>query len=80
LISWVQRLEKSHQRSCLRWTQILPIGWHISPALNDLADKLIFRESQSNAVERRPALTSLVIQRMTVVTLLCLENERTMTL
>jgi len=76
----MQRFQKGHQRGCFRWTEVFPVGGHISPTLNHLANKLILREVESDSVERRPALTSFIIQRMTVVTLLGLENQRTMAL
>src|SRR5450755_204015 len=80
LIRRVQRLQKSHQRGGLRRAEVLSIRWHISSTLDHLANKLIFGQAQGNTIERRPALTSLVIQRMTVVTLFGLKNERTTTL
>ncbi len=76
----MQCFQERHQRSCFRRTEVFPVRGHISPTLDHLANKLVFGEPQSNAIERRPALTSFVIQRMTVVTLLDLKNERTMAL
>src|SRR5260370_34203822 len=76
----MQRFQKGHQRGRFRWTEVFAVGGHISPTLNHLANKLIFREVESDSVERRPALTSFIIQRMTGVTLLGLENQRTITL
>ena len=76
----MKRLKKSDQRSGLGWAQIFPIRWHISAALDYLPDELVFRKSQSDPVECGTALTSPIIQRMTVVTLLRLKNERSLPL
>src|SRR6266852_9901304 len=80
LICRVQCFQECHQSSCFRRTEVFPVGRHISPALDHLTNKLIFCKAKSHSVERRPALTSFVVQRMTVVTLLRLKNERTMAL
>jgi hypothetical protein len=76
----VQCLKERHQRSSLRRTEILSIGWHIAPALDHLANELICSETYSDTVKRWAALTSLIVERMTVVTLLRLKNQRTPTL
>jgi hypothetical protein len=73
----MQRLKECHKRSRFRRTQILSVGRHISAALDHLSDQLILGKAQSNAIERRSALPSLAIQRMAIVALLCLENQRT---
>lgn len=75
LACWVQRFEECHQSRRLRRTQILTVCRHISSALDHLPNQLIFIEAESNFIECWPALTSFVIQRMTVVTLLCLKDE-----
>jgi hypothetical protein len=80
LICRVQRFEECHQGSGLCRTEVFSVSWHVSPTLDHLADKLIFREAQSNTVECRSALTSLVMERMTVVTLFGLENQGTVAL
>src|SRR5207245_2901915 len=78
LIWRMQSFQECHQRSCLRRTEVFPIGRHIAATLNHLANKLIFGKVESNSVEGRTTLTSSVIQRMTVVTLLGLKNQRTL--
>jgi hypothetical protein len=40
-----------------------------------LANQLIFGEAYRDTVESRPTLTSLIIKRVAVVTLLYLKNE-----
>src|SRR3981189_1637519 len=80
LICRMQCFKERHQSSCFRRTEVLPVRRHISSTLDHLANELIFSKSESNSVECRPALTSFIIQRMTVVALLGLENERTMAL
>src|SRR6266852_2722209 len=80
LICRVQCFQECHQRGCFRRTEVFPVGRHISPALDHLTNKLIFCKAESNRVQRRPAMASFVIQRMTVVTLFGLKNECTMAL
>ena len=76
----MQGLKKGHQRCCLRRTQVFSIGRHIATALNYLADQLILCESQSHTVQGRSAFASPVIERMAVVTLLDLKDQRTLAL
>src|SRR5215510_13577986 len=61
-------------------TEVFPISRHISSTLNDLANQLIRRESDSNPVERRSALAAFAVQGMAVVTLLGLKNQSTLVL
>src|SRR5205085_10169272 len=77
LISRVQSFQKRHKRGCFRWAEVFSIGRHISSALDHLANQLIFGKSESNGVQRRSALSPFVIQRMTLMTLLGLNNQRT---
>src|ERR1700688_4467501 len=74
----MKRLKKGDQRSGLGWTEILSISRHITATLDYLPDELVVGQSQSNTVECGSALTSLIIQRVTVVTLLRLKNQRTL--
>src|SRR5215510_3050598 len=75
LPGWMQRLKKLDQ--CCRFcrTEVFPISRHISSTLNDLANQLIRRQTDSNPVERRSALATFPAQRMAVVTLLGLKDE-----
>jgi hypothetical protein len=41
LFGRVERLEKRHERSRLRGTQVISVGWHVATALDHLADELI---------------------------------------
>src|SRR5216683_687132 len=75
LSSRVQCIKERHQGSCLGRTQVLSVGWHVPSTLDHLANQLVFGETQSNTIQRRPALTAFVIERMTVVALFCLKNE-----
>jgi hypothetical protein len=71
-------LKKGNQRSGLGGTQIFPVRWHIPAALDYLADELVFGKSQSDTVECGAALASSIVERVTVVTLLRLKNQRTL--
>src|ERR1700746_1925133 len=61
LICRMQCLKKCDQSSRLRWAEVLPVGRHISSPLDYLTNQLIFRQAESNSVERWPALTSFVV-------------------
>ena len=74
----MQSFQKRHKRGCLRWAEVFSIGRHISSALDHLANQLIFGKTDSNGVQRRSALSPFVIQRMAVMTLLGLKNQRTL--
>ena len=72
----VQRLEERDEGGRLRGTQVFSIGRHVAAALNYLADELIRRELYSNTIQLRSALPSRAAQRVAVVTLLSLKDER----
>src|ERR1700686_260434 len=76
LICRMQSFQECYQRSGFRRTEVFGIGRHIATALDHLANKLIFGKAQRDGVQCRSALTSSIIERMTVVTLLSLKNER----
>src|SRR5437899_12578899 len=76
----MQRFEERHESGRLRRTQVLSIGGHVSPALDDLPDQLIVRQPDGDGVERRPTLTAVLVQRMAAVALLDLEDERSLAL
>ena len=56
--------------------QVFAIGRHVASALDHLANELVLSEPQSDAIERRSALAAQTIERMAVVALLALEDER----
>src|ERR1700675_861262 len=76
----VQCLKKRHERSGFRRTQVLPVGGHVAAALDHLAYKLILRELYAHSIQFRSALSTSAAQRVTVVALLRLKNERTLPL
>src|ERR1700677_3900426 len=76
LFGRVERLEKRHQRSRLRGTQVVSVGWHVATALDHLADELILRELDSDSIKIRTSFSSRPTQRVAVVALFRLENER----
>src|SRR5262245_16876937 len=76
----MQSLKKCHKRGRLCRTQILSVGRHIAPALNNLADELVLREPHCNAVECRSSLSAKIPKRMTVATLFGLKNQRALSL
>src|SRR5260370_40778490 len=74
----MERLEERHQRSGLRRAEVLSIGRHVAAALDHLADQLVVREPDSDAIEPGPALSSPLVERMTVAALLELQDQRPM--
>ena len=57
----MQRFEERHESGRLRRTQVLSIGGHVSPALDDLPDQLIVRQPDRDGVERRPTLAAVLV-------------------
>src|ERR1700678_2506014 len=77
---WMQGLEKSYERRSLCGTQVVPIGRHVAAALNHLANELILRQANGNAVQGWPPLSTRVAERVAVAALLDLKHERTLPL
>src|ERR1700730_17968985 len=71
-----QCLEKRHECSRLRGTQVFSVGWHVAAALDHLANELILRELYSDSIQIWATLSAGAAQRMAVVALLRLKNER----
>jgi hypothetical protein len=76
----VQCLEESHQCSRLCGSQIFSVSRHVAAALDYLADELILRELNGDSIQLRTTLTSRAAQRVAVVALLYLKNERALPL
>src|SRR2546427_4208400 len=76
LPGWMKRLEERDQRGCLRRAEVLPVRRHVAATLDDLPDQLILRQPHGDSVERRAALPTRLVERMTVPALLQLEDER----
>src|SRR5882762_6132933 len=76
LPGWMKRLEERDQRGCLRRAEVLPVRRHVAATLDDLPDQLILRQPHGDSVERRAALPTRLVERMTVPALLRLEDER----
>src|SRR5579862_6060695 len=72
----MKRIQKCDERSDLGRRKRSAIGRHVAATLNYLADDLIFGEMHGNAVERGTALAPESAERVTIVALLGLENER----
>jgi hypothetical protein len=71
----MQRLKECHESSRFCRTKIFAIGWHVSSALDHLTYQLILCKLNSDGVQRRTALTSLLPKGVAVMTLLRLKNE-----
>src|ERR1700756_894 len=76
----MQGLEKCHERSGLRRTQVLSVRWHVTAALNHLADELILREPHGDAVQHRASLPADSSKGVAVAALLNLQNQRALAL
>src|SRR3984885_1705317 len=77
---WVQGLEKRYERRSLCGTQVVPIGRHVTAALNYLANELILRQTHGNAIQGWSPLSTRVAERVAVAALLDLKHERTLAL
>src|SRR5438309_1408397 len=72
----MQCVEERHERSRFCGTQVFSVSRHIAAALYHLPDQLIMRESHGDCIERRSALPTLTVERVAVVTLLGLKDQR----
>src|ERR1700756_5435447 len=70
LVNRVQRLEELDERRGFGGTQILAVCGHVAPALEDLADQLIFREACCDEVQSGATLTANARNRVAITTLL----------
>src|SRR3984885_2567682 len=77
---WVQGLEKRYERRSLCGTQVVPIGRHVTAALNYLANELILRQTHGNAIQGWSPLSTRVAERVAIAALLDLKHERTLAL
>jgi hypothetical protein len=73
----MERFEKCDEGSRFRRTQILSVSWHVAASLDYLADQLVPRQSNGDAVEGRSSLTTQVSERMAIAALFDLKDERT---
>src|SRR5262249_5456650 len=80
LSGWMQGFKKRYERRCLRRTQILSVCWHVTAALDHLANQLILGEPHRDAVQGWPSLAAGASQGMAVAALLGLEDERALSL
>ena len=76
----MKRLEKGDQRRGLRGIQVLSVRGHIAAALQNLAHQLIRRQSDGDCIKGRSAFATEFTQRVAVMALLRLENERSLNL
>src|SRR5580692_3636805 len=76
----MQRLEKCNQSSRLRGAKILAVCGHVAASLNHLPDQLVGRQAHSHSVESRSALPALIVERVAVVALLHLKDQRALSL
>ncbi len=76
----MQRFEKSNERSGLRGIQILSVGGHITAALQYLAHELIRRQPNGHSVESRAPLAADIAERVAIVALFRLKDQRSLDL
>jgi len=74
LARWMKRLEDATSGLSPR-AEVLPVRRHVATTLDDLPDQLILRQPHGDSVERRAALPTRLVERMTVPALLRLEDE-----
>src|SRR5215469_16589993 len=76
----MQRLQKCDESGCLCRAQVLAICGHVAAALDQLSNHLVVREAHRNGIERRTSLSTFVSERVAVVALLDLEDQRSLPL
>src|SRR5580692_165471 len=72
----MQGLEESYERRGLCRTQVVPIGWHVAAALDDLPNQLVLGQPHGNAVQSWPPLSTRIAERVAVAALLDLKHQR----
>ena len=75
----MQRLKKRNQGCGFRRIQAVPVSRHVAAALQDLADQLILGETRRDGIQCRTSFAAFFAERVTVVALLALEDERPLT-
>src|SRR5580704_3569683 len=80
LPSRMQGFEECDERRCFRWTQVFPERWHVAASLDHLANELVLREPDGNAVQSRASLAATLPEGVAVATLLGLKDERALPL
>src|SRR5258708_39442259 len=76
----MQSFQKRDQGSRFRRTQILSVSRHVAASLDYLADQLVLRQSQGDAVQSRTSLPTTLTKRVTVAALLHLKDQRALSL
>jgi hypothetical protein len=76
----MKSLEEGDEGGGFWWAEIFAVRGHVAAALNDLANELVLREQESDLVESGSAFTAFIAERMAVVALLELKDERALTL
>ena len=72
--------QECDERRRFRGSQILAVRGHIATALDHLPNQLILSKSHRHGIKSWAALSTLACQRMAVVTLLDLKNQRALPL
>src|SRR5271155_1352342 len=72
----VQGLKERYERGGLCRTQVVPVGRHVSAALDHLPDELVPGKPHGNAIQRWPPLSARVAKRVAVAALLDLKHQR----
>src|SRR5713226_8717213 len=80
LSSWVECLQERHECSRLRRAQVFSVGWHVAAALDHLTYELILRELHGYSIQFWSALSARAAQRVAVMALLRLKNQRSLPL
>ena len=71
-----EREQEFYECGRLRWVESVAICRHVSASLQNLPDDLILGHVRSSGVESRPAHAACTSDRVTVSTLLVLQNQR----
>src|SRR5580704_3633609 len=76
----VQGFKERYQRRRLCRTQVVPIGGHVSAALDDLPDELVPGKPHGNAIQGWPPLSAHIAKGVAIAALLDLKHQRSLTL
>ena len=74
----MQRLKEGDESGGFCRTEIFSIRGHVAATLNHLTDQLILGQAHCDGVKGGAAFSTLIVERVAVVALLQLEDQRTL--
>lgn len=74
----MEGFQEGDQSSGLCGAEVISVGGHIATTLKNLAGELVFVEAGGDGIEGRSALAPFPTERVTIATLLGLNDQRSL--